>query len=78
MVRSFDTLGLKSEKDMPRKTVGVFQVPHHRSKKNSTMAQTKGEGSYLSCHTCYMEFDADIYLISHGNHSRYTVLMSFS
>ncbi len=66
-----DTLGLKSEKDMPRKTVGIFQVPHHGSKNNSTMARTKGEGSYLSCHTFYMEFDAHIYLISHGNHRGY-------
>ena len=56
---------------MPRKTVGIFQVPHHGSKNNSTMARTKGEGSYLSCHTFYMEFDADIYLISHGNHRGY-------
>ncbi|XP_064385774.1 uncharacterized protein LOC135334495 isoform X2 [Halichondria panicea] len=65
-----DTLKLKSEKDKLRKTVGVFQVPHHGSKNNSTCT-TKGEGSYLSCHTFYMEFDADIYLISHGNHRGY-------
>ena len=66
-----DTLGLKSEKDMPCKTVGVFQVPHHGSKKNSSMAQTKGQGSYLSCHTFYTTFVAKIYLISHGNHKGY-------
>ncbi|XP_064385751.1 uncharacterized protein LOC135334483 isoform X2 [Halichondria panicea] len=66
-----DTLELKSEKDKPRKTVGVFQVPHHGSKKNSTMARTKGEGSHLSCYTFYMEFDADIYLISHGDNKAY-------
>ncbi len=50
-------------KEGKRKTVGVFQVPHHGSKKNSTMA---GQGSYKSCHDFYMQFDADIYLISHG------------
>ena len=55
-------LGLRS-KEGKRKTVGVFQVPHHGSKKNSTMA---GQGSYKSCHDFYMQFDADIYLISHG------------
>ncbi|XP_064385806.1 uncharacterized protein LOC135334512 [Halichondria panicea] len=56
---------------MPCKTVGVFQVPHHGSKKNSSMAQTKGQGSYLSCHTFYTTFVAKIYLISHGNHKGY-------
>ena len=58
-------------KEGKRKTVGVFQVPHHGSKKNSTMASTKGEGSYLSCYKFYMQFDADIYLISHGDHKGY-------
>ncbi len=63
-------LGLRS-KEGKRKTVGVFQVPHHGSKKNSTMASIKGEGSYQSCHDFYMQCDADIYLISHGDHLGY-------
>ncbi len=65
-----DELGLRS-KEGKRKTVGVFQVPHHGSKKNSTMASKKGEGSYLSCYKFYMQSDADIYLISHGDHKGY-------
>ncbi len=74
-----NTLGLnRSQKIRPkqnphlseetkRKTVGIFQVPHHGSRENSTMALIKGEGSPLSCKKFYMQFDADVYLISHGS-----------
>ena len=50
-----NTLGLRLEKDMPciRKTVRIFQVPHHGSKNNSS-------------YEFYKQFDADIYFISHG------------
>ncbi len=62
-----DTLELKFEKDKPCKTVGVFQVPHHGSKYNSTMAPKKKNFYRRSCFAFYMQFNADIYLISHGN-----------
>ncbi len=55
-----DTLtpGLMLEKDMPRKTVRIFQVPHHGSRNNS-------------CYEFYKQFDADIYFISHGVHGKF-------
>ncbi len=56
-----------SSEETKRKTVGLFQVPHHGSRENSTMASTKGQGSKVCCSKFYMQFDADIYLISHGN-----------
>ncbi len=51
------TLGLMLEKDMPRKTVHIFQVPHHGSRNNSS-------------YEFYKQFDADIYFISHGAHDK--------
>ncbi len=56
-----------------RKTVGVFQVPHHGSKVNSSKANSTkeskkcGGGSVQKSKEFYLEFDADIYLISHGD-----------
>ena len=52
-----NTLGLRLEKDMPCKTVRIFQVPHHGSKNNSS-------------YEFYKQFDADIYFISHGAHDK--------
>ncbi len=60
-----------SSEESKRKTVGIFQVPHHGSKENSTMASTKGEGSIQKSKEFYMVFDADIYLISHGHNETY-------
>ncbi len=54
-----DTLGLRLEKDKSRKTVRIFQVPHHGSRNNS-------------CYEFYKQFDADIYFISHGAHDTFT------
>ena len=61
-----------SSEETKRKTVGIFQVPHHGSRENSTMVSTKGRGSnMICCMEFYMQFDADVYLISHGIHLRY-------
>ena len=66
-----DRLELRRPEGTTRKNVGIFQVPHHGSKENSTVKSTKGRCSIQKCKELYMLFDVDIYLISHGDHGGY-------
>ena len=64
-VTILETLGLTKPAASPLKIprVCIFQVPHHGSK--SAYAKKKGQAA-IDYKEFYMKFDADIYLISHG------------
>ncbi len=61
-------LGLKL--GLNGKSVGVFQVPHHGSKYNLDHRRSK-PSTAKEFEDFYSSFNADIYLISHGNHKGY-------
>lgn len=52
------------------KTVGVFQVPHHGSKYNLNRHSSRA-ATVRDLAGFYSTFNADIYLISHGEHGSY-------